>query len=971
MQVKFEFVGEDADYPGSKVYNIKAITVTTTRNDRKYKENELTLGARSLSFRPLNRNHESSQTLAYPANQTLVMDYNLEQMAVTGKMRIADPAIIELIDSGKINKLSIEQIPYKGESCSTQTGVCEQNGIIFTGMALLDYDVMPGDKNTEIRAESVKDIPIYEMVDLVPCSCCSAEGKELGPKAAARPDSDFAYVPKGGNPSDRKFPIYDAAHVRNALARFTQADLPASAKSAVKARINKAAKKFGIQVSEGSEMEAFAGYDDMDMCVDLNQDKSDPYGHCNILKGNSEKFKNADWPIIEKKDTKLTMDHIGSTFDSMNDSQIAHIVDPNNYYKNTKKFSQKKWKDLTPDQQTAMVKTYGFRHTYDDIKHLVPNEDKPQDTIFDDDLLGQDKDKDEKQIADATKKLQDAGIHDQTAQSMANQDPNNKTENKEKSSLNSEPTQEPHMTTGQANQDIKSKNHGKEWIESLRSMMLNTKWTTDKLEKFTKIMKSGEKKTEVDSMITAFIGMQNDKAPLSDKLADVLYNASDDELDQYARVTMDQEPSVITAGGLADYKAFTQEFMKSAGEMLVSSNQKLIAEFGEKLLAAAKTKTESVTTPSSQVDDSQMQAKKEAAKKMYEFYDIKNHPEFATGVPFKYVLDKNEFIYKLGGTIKSGAMDLSDSTVKRYNQESKQEAVTVTAGDMGQVFAKQVMLLPGGRMRVPVRQYCNFTEIPNGADRANWYTIGAFDFGAVTEGTEPSNVSQTVTKIQALPALRGAVQRVGYSQVENAPFGLVDSINNAMVLAGLADEANLLLSSTGAYWTSPSAVTNWVNGNSGASITNQNDDIASMTLSRTGLIAAKRTIAAGGYDTSPGNLVLFCHPKAYQDLMLDTNLNTYYQYARPDITATYVLEQLYGIDIVPTTAVAAATNTTNKTYRNVLAVKGWALGVAAAREITIEVQRRNEVQQLIISGMHRVQAAVIDFAASCGISSAQ
>src|SRR5690242_20491173 len=118
MQVKFEFVGEDKDFPGSKVYNVKAITVTTTRNDRKYKENELQVGARSLSFRPLNRNHEASTTLKYPDSQTLVMDYNQEQMAVTGKMRIADPQIIELIDTGKINKLSIEQIPYKGEDCS-------------------------------------------------------------------------------------------------------------------------------------------------------------------------------------------------------------------------------------------------------------------------------------------------------------------------------------------------------------------------------------------------------------------------------------------------------------------------------------------------------------------------------------------------------------------------------------------------------------------------------------------------------------------------------------------------------------------------------------------------------------------------------------------------------------------------------------------------------------------------------------
>jgi len=436
-----------------------------------------------------------------------------------------------------------------------------------------------------------------------------------------------------------------------------------------------------------------------------------------------------------------------------------------------------------------------------------------------------------------------------------------------------------------------------------------------------------------------------------------LYNASDDELDQYARITADQEPSVIPAGGLPDYKAFTQEMAKAFGEVMKVSNEELI----KKLVPA---KTESVT-PSSVVDDS-AKIKTEMTKTMYEYYDVKGHKELNNLKEFTYTLDKTEYLTKYGATQPSGA-----GSVIPNQKGSKEETVTVSAGDMGQTFAKQVMLLPGGRMRVPVRQYCNFTEIPNGADRANWYTIGSFVFTTITEGTEPTNVAQTVTKIQALPTIRGAVQRVGYSQVENAPFGMVDAINNAMVLAGLSDEALDLLGNGGSYWGTASNVTNWVNGNTGASISNQNDDIASMTLTRTGLIAAKRLIAAGGYDTSPGNLVLFLHPKAYQDLMTDTNLNTYYQYARPDITATYVLEQLYGVDIVPTTSVASSTNTTNATYRNTLAVKGWALGIAAAREITIEVQRRNEVQQLIISGTHRVKSAVIDYAASCGISSAQ
>lgn len=893
MDAKFEFVGEGPN--GSKRWKIEAISVTTTRNKRKYNEQEMMLGARSLSFRPLDRNHDMTKVLSFPANQTEVMDYNADKMVVEGTMLVADPEINELIRTGKINKLSIEQIPTKGESCDANTKVCEQKGVVFTGLALLDYDIMPGDPNTQIRAESISEVPLYEMVDPKHCDIACCENGEFKGRADLK-DSQFGYVSDDGK--DRKLPIHDAAHARNALARFNQTDLPADKKAGVLSKIKRAAKKFGVQVSDESD----------------------------------------EWYI--EKDGKLSMDDIENTYNSMNASQRAHIVDPNNMYKSTKNFVQKNFKDMTDEQKKAMIKTYGFRHSYNDVKHLLGKDDQnpPANPLFDDKLLGQEQD-----LIDDENRLKRAGIKDPMAQSMAAQNPNNKTE---KSSLYTESQTNGNMT-----------------------VTANSKWTKEKRDELIAKIKGSEKiQKEIDSVITAFVGQQNNKAPLSDKLADVIYNASDDEIDVLARVTTDQMPSVIPAGGLADYKASSQEIANAVKEGQVIL-VKALEEMNNKWIEANKVKTESTGQPSSQVSDPQFQAKQEMVKATYEYYDVKGHPELKDKRDFSYTLNVQEYMTKFGGFQPSGAGAIAPNGLVQKN--AKGETVTVTAGDMGQTFAKQVMLLPGGRMRVPVRQYCNFTEIPNGADRANWYTIGSFVFTTVTEGTEPTNVAQTVTKIQALPTLRGAVQRIGYTQVENAPFGLVDAINNAMVLAGLHDEALDLLGAGGSYWGTASNVTNWVNGNSGAKIVTQNDDIASMTLSRTGVIAAKQLIETGGYDVSPGNLVLFLSPKAYQDLMLDTNLNTYYQYARPDITATYVLEQIYGIDLVISTAVNQNTNTTNNTWRNTMAVKGWALGIATAREITIEVQRRNEVQQLIVSGMHRVKSAVIDYAASCGLSSAQ
>jgi HK97 family phage prohead protease len=75
------------------------------------------------------------------------------------------------------------------------------------------------------------------------------------------PDSAFAYIAPGGTKdgsgktvprSNRYLPIQDAAHVRNALARLPQTDIPAAAKASAMAKIKAAAVKTGVEVSDNS-----------------------------------------------------------------------------------------------------------------------------------------------------------------------------------------------------------------------------------------------------------------------------------------------------------------------------------------------------------------------------------------------------------------------------------------------------------------------------------------------------------------------------------------------------------------------------------------------------------------------------------------------------------------------------------------------------------------------------------------------
>jgi hypothetical protein len=58
-------------------------------------------------------------------------------------------------------------------------------------------------------------------------------------------------------PRDRKLPINDAAHVRNAMARFDQVESKFCHPAVAKRRILSAAKKFGVDVGDFGKVKKF------------------------------------------------------------------------------------------------------------------------------------------------------------------------------------------------------------------------------------------------------------------------------------------------------------------------------------------------------------------------------------------------------------------------------------------------------------------------------------------------------------------------------------------------------------------------------------------------------------------------------------------------------------------------------------------------------------------------------------------
>jgi hypothetical protein len=81
----------------------------------------------------------------------------------------------------------------------------------------------------------------------------SSEGLSTAEKDRL-PTADFAF------PKQRKEPLADAAHVRNAIARFDQVEgVTDDERDQAWARIRTAAGKYGVDVSEGDWRDLFKG----------------------------------------------------------------------------------------------------------------------------------------------------------------------------------------------------------------------------------------------------------------------------------------------------------------------------------------------------------------------------------------------------------------------------------------------------------------------------------------------------------------------------------------------------------------------------------------------------------------------------------------------------------------------------------------------------------------------------------------
>ncbi len=366
------------------------------------------------------------------------------------------------------------------------------------------------------------------------------------------------------------------------------------------------------------------------------------------------------------------------------------------------------------------------------------------------------------------------------------------------------------------------------------------------------------------------------------------------------------------------------------------------------------------------------------------FTAVKNHTN--PPVAWEWLINKQSIFENYDGRHlkyfdEKGLEHLEPMTT---NQKKGTEAITgPPTGDFMRIMSEQVLVLPEGKIVTPIRQFCEVKVLPPGTKEAFFFDYGSIDFGDITEGSLIADSTTVTRSAGGGTSPRGARVQINYGDIEESPIDLVAANNRSFALESVNDESKEVLGDntynddTGS---SGDATTRkakgggtkdgkWVNGNDGVQITDDAPLVSGDPLTFAGLLEAKLVIENEGLDVS--NLVMYTSPKAVKDLINDPELDSYIGFSRPDIITEGVVERIAGVNLVKSSAIAPLAGGGVATgRRSVLFIPQVAFGLVTMRDLTMEAQRRNEIQAIHLTGTQKIAGFVKNVEGTCRVSHA-
>ena len=241
-----------------------AVKEGISRNKRKYISKELKKFTPTLIGRPILKDHEGKTDNVIGKVTGAEFVDNENKVIYEGWIKEDNSGIIDKIKDGRISEVSIGALAGKIVKENKDDDI-----IIPVDMEAMELSTtpVPGNKGTSIEFENVKldESTIKQMIKDYEKEVQMTEDYETEAKVTAMEAkrkqlgmsvSQFYAAPRDP-PSSSALPIFDAAHTRNAMARFNQTHFKSSSeKATAKAKILRAARKFGIDVSNFGESQS-------------------------------------------------------------------------------------------------------------------------------------------------------------------------------------------------------------------------------------------------------------------------------------------------------------------------------------------------------------------------------------------------------------------------------------------------------------------------------------------------------------------------------------------------------------------------------------------------------------------------------------------------------------------------------------------------------------------------------------------
>lgn len=279
-----------------------------------------------------------------------------------------------------------------------------------------------------------------------------------------------------------------------------------------------------------------------------------------------------------------------------------------------------------------------------------------------------------------------------------------------------------------------------------------------------------------------------------------------------------------------------------------------------------------------------------------------------------------------------------------------------------------VAMEPGGASFVPVTQFAKYKEIQKGSDKARFFKHDLPSLATQTPGTTATVGTMDIEAIDITPStITGVHLEIDTDDIENYPYDVVGTVVKASAAKFDDFIATDMLDTVSAEGTlTPLA---WIKGTDGTTISSS--DVASLTLDPTGIAVGVEKLENQGLLRGGAKPVVFVHPKQFRELIEDSELSNYTQFANPSITQKYQMAELYGCTIVRTNAIEAKTNTTNNAYNAIMCVPQHSYGVGSKRTVSVKFHEVPEDNQIWATTNFRIKSGVIDANSIIRISTTQ